>query len=156
MAVMNPLKKLFGPKISPFLLELGEGYLWVVSLNQSNEPGFAFENAPDEEIKDRIRRDVEETAGNQPRRLFEYNKNGRHILPVFSSSETMSQWMKKKPFQLESQMFAFTQMRMQTLVLFAKLKNLPAATYVMLDPETEEERELMPVEMRQRLEHFRR
>jgi len=33
---------LFGPKIGPFLLELGEGHLWVVSLNQSNEPGFAI------------------------------------------------------------------------------------------------------------------
>jgi len=77
-------------------------------------------------------------------------------LPVFSSSEAVSQWIKKRPFQVEGQMFAFAQMRMQTLALFSKLKNLPSATYVTLDPETEREREIMPIEMRQTLGHFRR
>ena len=152
---MNSLKRLFGPKISPFLVELGEGHLWVVGLNQNNAPGFRFDGAREEEIRERLDREMEETAGEQPRLLFEYDKKGRHILPVFSSTETALQWAKKKPFPFDSQMFAFTQMRMQTLVLFAKLRHLPASTYVMLDPETPDERELMPVEIRQTLEHFR-
>jgi len=156
MSAMNPLKKLFGPKLNPFLLELGEGHLWVVSLNESNEEGFVFKGAEEGEIRERMLRDAEETAGDQPRRLFEYDKKGRHILPVFSTSENVGLWIKKRPFQVKGQMFAFTQMRMQTLVLFSKLKNLPSATYVMLDPETEQEREIMPIEIRQTLEHFRR
>ncbi|BCM91524.1 hypothetical protein IAD21_03399 [Abditibacteriota bacterium] len=153
---VNPLKKLFGPKINTFLAELGQDHLLVVSLNQSNAPSFHFEGASEEEIRERLNLDMEETAGEQPRQLFEYDKKGRHILPVFSSPEAVSQWMKRKPFSLDSQMFAFTQMRMQTLVLFTKLKHLPVSTYVMLDPETPEERELMPIEIRQTLEHFRR
>ena len=152
---MNPLKRLLGPKLNPLLLELGVGQLWVVSLNQSNAPDFDFVNATNEEIGDRLQRDAEETAGAQNRRLFEYDKAGRHIFPVFSTPEAVSQWIKRKPFPLDSQMFAFTQMQMRTLALFAKLKHLPAATYVMLDPETPNERELTPIEIRETLEHFR-
>ncbi len=157
IAAVNPLKKLFGPKISPFLLELGAGHLWVVSLNQSNA-GFKFGDAPAQALSEAIRRNAQETAGDQERRLFEYQKNGRPILPVFSSMEAVQAWIQRKPFALpdSSEMFAFTTMRIQTLVLFDRLRHLPAATYVLLDPETGQERELMPVEMRQTLEHFRR
>ncbi len=52
-------------------------------------------------------------------------------------------------------MFAFTQMQMTTLALFVKLKHLPAATYVLLDPETPNARELMPIEIRETLQHFK-
>ena len=157
MGAMNPLKKLLRPKISPFLLELGAGHLWVVSLNQSNA-GFKFGDAPAENLAEAIRRNAQETQGDQDRRLFEYQKNGRPILPVFSSTEAVQSWIQRKPFALpdNSEMFAFTTMQMRTLVLFAQLQSLAAGTYVMLDPETEQERELTPVEMRQTLEHFRR
>jgi hypothetical protein len=144
---MNILKKLFGKtEIDPELLRLTQRSLFVV-MQTKNSTFDLQENRDPEALTEWLTDNVEEIAQTTSAKLFEYEEAGLILVPAFTSSENITEWIQQKPFQWNGAVGIGT-LELNPGALFPKFAGAPPRVRVILDPKNTGERLLTTQEMK--------
>lgn len=144
---MNLLKKLLGQnEIDPQLAALTHQELIVVM--QTETPNFDLrENRDPEALKEWLTESVNEVAEAPSAKMFEYEDRGLILIPVFTTSESVSNWAKQNPFDQKGA-FGIGTWSLKPGALFPQFAGAPPHVCVILDPKNPGERLLTIQEMR--------